>query len=190
MINGSTEGIWAEFGDRIRGYIARRVPGPADVDDILQEVFARIHAGLPSLKEGDRLEAWLFQIARRAVLDHFRRTARRRRGGELSRELADAGSPAGIAAEVASWLEPMMSRLRGEDREALKLTEREGLTQGQLARRLGVSLSGAKSRVQRARRRLKEILLECCHIEWDRRGNAVDYTRRRKSCGPGACGCD
>jgi RNA polymerase sigma-70 factor (ECF subfamily) len=187
MIRGSTETIWKQFGDRIRGFIARRVREPADVDDLVQEVFARIHTGVGRLKDGDRLEAWLFQVARRAVLDHFRRQARR--GSELPAELSGPQSPDGTDAEVASWLEPMMTLLAAEDREALKLTEREGLTQGQLARRLGLSLSGAKSRVQRARQRLKGVLLECCHIEWDRRGNAVGYTRRSKTCGLGPCSC-
>jgi RNA polymerase sigma factor (sigma-70 family) len=73
MSKASTETLWARFGDRLRAFIATRVKGETDVEDVLQEVFAKIHAGLGRLNESEKLEAWLFQVARHAVLDHFRR---------------------------------------------------------------------------------------------------------------------
>jgi RNA polymerase sigma-70 factor (ECF subfamily) len=90
---------------------------------------------------------------------------------------------------VASWLDPMMALLPEEDREVLRRADLEGLTQKELAARLGLSVTGAKSRVQRARKRLKEVLLGCCHVEMDRRGNAIDYTRKGRDCGPCRCSC-
>ena len=75
-------------------------------------------------------------------------------------------------------------------REALLLTEYEGLTQQQLAERVGISLSGAKSRVQRGREKLKQILLDCCHVELDRRGGIIDYQGQCDCCANGHCGPD
>jgi RNA polymerase sigma-70 factor (ECF subfamily) len=63
-------------------------------------------------------------------------------------------------------------------REAVVLTDLEGLTQKELAGRLSISLSGAKSRVQRGRQKLKEMLLDCCRFEFDRRGGVVDCEPR------------
>ena len=69
----------------------------------------------------------------------------------------------------------MIQELPAKYQEALRLTEFEGLTQNALAQRLGLSLPGAKSRVQRAKEQLKEILLQCCHFEFDRLGKIIDY---------------
>ncbi len=179
----TTDAIWTAFSGRLRGFIAKRVRKDVDIDDILQDVFTKIHAGLGGLKEGEKLEAWLFQVTRRAIVDHFRK----RQAVELPEDVAEKDVPKDISAEVASWLEPMMSLIPEEDREALRLTELEGLPQKDLAARLGLSVTGARSRVQRARAKLKEAVLDCCHIEMDRRGNAIDYTRKSGSCGPCSC---
>jgi len=188
MSKGSTEAVWTRFSDRLRGFIATRVRDQADIEDILQEVFAKIHAGLVGLKETEKLEAWLFQVARRAILDHFRSRAGKRRTSELPEDVAEETAGATISKVVASWLDPMMALLSDEDREALRCSDLEGLTQKELAALLGLSVTGAKSRVQRARQRLKEVLLDCCYVEMDRCGNAIDYTRKRRDCGP--CSCD
>lgn len=179
----TTDALWTAFSGRLRGFIAKRVREDVDIDDILQDVFAKIHAGLGELSDEEKLEAWLFQLTRRAIVDHYRK----RRDLELPEDLAEKPDSKDISAEVASWLDPMMSLIPDEDREALRLTDMEGLSQKELAAKLGLSLTGAKSRVQRARVRLKEAVLDCCHIEMDRRGKPIDYTKRRDDCGP--CGC-
>lgn len=183
----STDAIWARFSGRLRAFIARRVRDESDLEDVLQEVFVRIHAGLGSLRADEKLEAWLFGVARRAVVDHFRGRSGKRRAADLPKEPAEPAAAGDVAAEVASWLVPMMELLPEEDREALRLTDLEGLSQKALAARLGLSATGARSRVQRARRRLRETLLDCCHIELDRRGRAIAYTRRRAPCA--SCSC-
>ena len=102
MSKASTETLWARFGDRLRAFIATRVKGETDVEDVLQEVFAKIHAGLGRLNESEKLEAWLFQVARHAVLDHFRRRSGKRRSSELREDLAEATHEDDRTAEVAS----------------------------------------------------------------------------------------
>ena len=183
----TTEAVWAAFSDRLRGFIAKRVRNGSDVDDILQDVFAKIHAGLGRLRDDQKLEAWLFQVARRAILDHLRARSGTRRAGGVPADLAERRTSADLSAEVASWLDPMMGLLPEDDREALRLADLEGLSQKDLAARFGVSLTAAKSRVQRARARLKTAVLDCCHLEMDRRGTPVDYTKKRDDCGPCAC---
>lgn len=183
----STEAVWARFSERLRGFIARRVKGEADIEDVLQDVFAKIHTGLGGLKQPENLEAWLFKVARRAILDHLRNRSGKRRGGELPEVAAEEGTDLTMTKAVASWLQPMMELLPEADRNVLRYMDLEGLSQKDLAARLGLSVTGAKSRVQRARRRLKDAVLHCCHLEMDRRGNPIDYTRKRRDCG--ACSC-
>jgi RNA polymerase sigma-70 factor, ECF subfamily len=71
-------------------------------------------------------------------------------------------------------------------RRAIELTDLEGLTQAAAAERLGLSLPGAKSRVQRGRARLKDMLLRCCEIETDRRGRVIAFEARD---GEGCASC-
>jgi RNA polymerase sigma-70 factor (ECF subfamily) len=184
----STASVWTQFGDRLRRFIAKRLREESDIEDVLQEVFTKIHAGLGTLKHSQKLEAWLFQVARRAIHDHLRRCSLKRRPGELPEEIAEKTPPPTVISEVASWLEPMMDLLPREDRLALRLADLDGLPQKELASRWGISGTAAKSRVQRARRRLKEVLLECCHIEVDRRGNAIGYRPREGNCRSCSCG--
>ena len=181
----TTASIWTAFGDRVRGFIRRRVREEADVDDILQDVFIKIHAGLPGLRDDARLEAWLFRVARRAVVDHVRRRGRNAAGLPPAE---DSPSSKDVTAQVASWLEPLMDGLSEEDREALRAADLEGRPQKALAEKLGLSPTAVRSRVQRARRRLREALLACCHVERDRRGNAVDWAPRGGGCG--SCSCE
>ena len=74
---GDTSLMWAEFAGRLRAFLARRVPPGIEADDVLQEVFLRVMRHLPSLREADRLEAWLFQIARNTLHDAMRARQRR-----------------------------------------------------------------------------------------------------------------
>lgn len=179
----TTDAVWKDFSGRLRGFIAKRVREDTDIDDILQAVFAKIHAGRGELQDEDKLEAWLFQVARRAIIDHYRI----RRVMDLPADVADKTTAKTVSAEVASWLDPMMSLIPEQDREVLRQADLEGMSQKELAQRLGLSLTAAKSRVQRARKRLKDAVLDCCHIEMDRRGNAIDYSKKRDNCGPCSC---
>jgi RNA polymerase sigma-70 factor, ECF subfamily len=77
--------------------------------------------------------------------------------------------------ELAQCLRPFIDSLPDHYREAVELSELRGLSQRETADRLGLSLSGAKSRVQRARQRLEELVLACCQVEFDSRGEIMDY---------------
>jgi RNA polymerase sigma-70 factor (ECF subfamily) len=188
-----------DLRDRLRAFIAARVRNPADVDDIVQDVFLRAYRRLNSLESSERFVAWVYQIARNAIVDHYRAAATRRESPlEAATALAeveaslpwadDDRDAAQLRRELASCLTPLMDALPPDHRQAIHLTEIEGVTQRAAADRLGISVSGMKSRVQRARRGLKDRLLECCRIELDRRGGIVEYAQREESCQ--SCGAE
>jgi len=180
----SIDAIWTAFAEPLRRFIRRRVRDDADADDLLQIVFGKIHAGLSDLADSERLPAWIFQIARRTLIDHFRGRASAPAFVDLPEGLADDSEPPSALNELAECIRPMIDRLPDPYRQALTLTELEGRTQRELADALSLSLSGAKSRVQRGREQLKGLLLACCHVEVDRRGGVVDYEPRQ-----GCSGC-
>lgn len=196
-----TEAVWRAFFAPLRAFVSRRVNGIEDADDILQDVFVRIHRGLGSLRQKESVSAWLFQITRNAIVDHYR--ARLKLEQPLAGD-ADAPAPAdgdseeqsGLS-ELSACVAPTIAALPGKYRDALVMTDLNGMTQQEAARRLGVSLSGMKSRVQRGRKQIKGMLLACCRVELDRLGGIVDIAPRDNGgCGvcddgcKGARGCD
>jgi RNA polymerase sigma-70 factor (ECF subfamily) len=163
------EAIWRDFGGRLLGFIARRVPDGDIAEDILQDVMLRIHRHAGELEHAPALSAWVHQIARNAIADHYRRAPVRRErpaGFDLDRDEQALPEPisAELHSELAECLGPLLGQLPAKQREALTLTELEGLTQASAAARLGLSTSGMKSRVQRARAQLKQMLVACCEM--------------------------
>lgn len=192
----TTDSAWAELHTSIRAFIARRVRQPADADDIVQQVFLRVHQALPTLRQADKLHAWIYQVTRRTIADYYRAPAQRREvpaglgadivPGEQSDVIADEPEDTALQ-ELSACLKPLMGTLSVRDQEALRIIEFEGLTQVEAARRLGVSVSGMKSRVQRARLRLRSALDDCCRIALDRRGGVLKYEGRTGQCDPASC---
>jgi RNA polymerase sigma-70 factor (ECF subfamily) len=182
MLEGhDTESLWSQFHRPLGAFLAKRVRRPADVEDVLQEVFVRIHKRIDTLERSERVAAWIFQIARNALVD-FERVRATRAGvaadeAELEALVADEGDAP--PTELVGCVRPMVEALPEPYREAVRLTELDGLGQAEAAERAGVSLSGMKSRVQRGRERLKNMILDCCHVELDARGGIVDHARCR-----------
>ena len=168
------ESVWDQFSDRLRSFIRARVPDEETAEDILQDVFVRIHAKVGTLQDLGKLESWLYQITRNVIIDYYRS---RRPTEQLFETLGSSEEvyEEALVTRLASDVREMVEALPEPYREALVLTSYEGLSQKELAKRLGLSYSGAKSRVQRARERVKDMLMTCCHFEFDRRGTVIDY---------------
>jgi RNA polymerase sigma-70 factor (ECF subfamily) len=173
MTTTTAEARWA-FGSEVERYVRRRIPA-SDAEDVVQDVWLRFHERLGALRDDERIAPWLFRIARSVVVDHLRR---RRPGAELPDVPDEREADDNHNETVASWLPAMLESLPEPYRQALRLVEIDGVAQSELATRLGLSPSGAKSRVQRARRMLVDALRDCCHVELDRRGNVVDWRSR------------
>jgi RNA polymerase sigma-70 factor, ECF subfamily len=186
----TTEQAWEAFHAPLHQFIRRRVADEATAEDVLQEVFLKIHEHGRSLKDVKRLESWIYQITRNLIIDYYRSRYHRMTTLDdvevldLAEELPDDD----IVSALLPCIRAMVLALPDQDRQALVLTEYQGLTQKELGERLGLSFSGAKSRVQRAREKLKQELLACCHFELDRRGHILDYQPRCNSCEQSACG--
>ncbi len=190
MIDRAARGAWRDLEAKLRPFIARRVHAEVDVDDVVQDVFLRMQRGLAGLRDEERFGAWVYQVARTAIVDHQRRAVKHRvADGEVLKEEApeiDEDDRA-VERELASYVAPFVAMLPSPYREALTLTELEGLTQKEAADMIGISLSGMKSRVQRGRQQLRKALEDCCHIALDARGRVVSYEPRADGRLPDSC---
>lgn len=181
---------WLQTTARLRAFVGRRVSSAADAEDIVQGVLLRLQESAGGLRNQDRVEPWLFRAARNAVVDHYRA------GGKLTPmpdPQPDNSSPQeaddhnSVQQAVAAYLLLLMTRLPLPYREALILTELKGLTQAEAAELIGISLSGMKSRVQRGRQRLRQMLDACCAITLDTRQRVLDCQPRSGSPCGGDC---
>jgi RNA polymerase sigma-70 factor (ECF subfamily) len=166
---------WQAHRDALFRFVLLRVRDETAAEDIVQEVLLKAHARQGALREPSKLRAWLYQITRNEIIDYYRL---RKPSEAISNELIQGDTREEdnrAQRELARCLEPLLDELSEPCRQALRLADFEGTKQREVASRLGLSLSGAKSRVQRARKMLKDVLLKCCRVELDRRGRVVDY---------------
>jgi len=187
VIDNDTRCAHRELEERLRPFVARRVP-KSDVDDVLQDVFLRAQRALPDLRDEEHFGPWMYRVARSAIAESHRQRARHPVLGAEDAEppaVTEGSDPTPLETEVAEYLVPLISRLPSPYREALTLTELNGLTQQAAADALGISLSGAKSRVQRGREKLRALLGECCRIGVDARGRVIDCEPLQ----PNSCKC-
>lgn len=178
-----TRDNWQVFDSNLRQFIKRRVQNEYDAEDILQDVLFKVHCNLSKLEDPDKLLPWIYQIARHGIVDYYR-------SRKIALPLSDLlENPAGEAfadnfnEEITPCIKPIMEDLPERYRQALSLVYIEGMTQREVAENLGLSISGAKSRVQRGREKLKKKLLDCCRFEFDTTGNILDYQHKEQSCG-------
>ena len=167
----------------LRGYLRRRVGDSAVIDDLIQDVFVKAAATIAANRAPRNLTAWLYAVARTTVVDHYRSV--RSDITALDDDLPDTSlaDDEAFHQELATCLRPLTLQRPALYRDTLIAIDLEGRTMATLAKEQGLSLSAIKSRASRARRMLKEKLLECCDVETSN-GAVTDYSHRV----PGACG--
>lgn len=173
-----TADVYSQFKEKLERFIRSRVRHGTDADDILQDVFLKVHQSLPNLKQNEKLQSWLYTIARNAVTDHFRK-----KKASIAHETTEGPESPIEQKDLLECMWPFVSQLPEKYRVAIQYCDIEGHTQSQLAGREKISIPGAKSRLQRARAMLRELFTSCCHIETDRYGNVVEHIPK------GQCAC-
>lgn len=169
------ESLWDEHYEEIQKFVRRRTKSDADAEDIVQNVFIKAYQGMSLLKEEDKSRAWLFQIARNCIVDHYRKARRTEPLPETMQLAQEEPMDDGDSLEAAEDMRSILSYLPEKYREALELADLKGMSQKQLSEYLNISYSGAKSRVQRGRELVKVMMNSCCKIVADPYGNIVEY---------------
>jgi RNA polymerase sigma-70 factor, ECF subfamily len=166
--------IWKEFNTELKRFICQKVNHGDHCNDILQDVYLKIFINIGKVEKAQNIRAYLYRVANNAVVDYYRRTCENI-ATDAAPAMAQDSEVSAIDNEyrLADCLRPMIESLPQIYRDALVFTELEGLTQKQFSEKTGISLSGAKSRVQRAKEKLKEEIIRCCEYEFDKYGNIL-----------------
>jgi RNA polymerase sigma factor, SigZ family len=179
-MNELLETIWRENHDQLLAFINKRIKNKEESEDILQEVFIKILSKIGTLKDNSKLQAWVYQMTRNAIIDFIRK----KKFQEMEDEIKDIEDETNENAmnEATGWIGKYVDALPETYREAVILYELKGKSQKEIADQLGISYTNARSRIQRGRLLLKKNLTDCCTFNVDVYGNIIDYHSRPKDC--------
>ncbi len=173
-MKNSTTDIWDHFSESLRHFILKKVKNESLADDLLQETFIRIHSKIDSLRDETKVQSWIFQIARNIINDHYRKS-----GAQLLANIPESveNEPESDE-EMTEAIQDMvlfMEDLPKPDCQALCQVEFEGISIKDYAAKSGISYTGAKSRLARARHKLSDLLMNCCRYEFDKYGTVLSH---------------
>ncbi|WP_139959546.1 sigma-70 family RNA polymerase sigma factor [Flavicella sediminum] len=173
-----TEKIWKEFSNSLLKFILSKVKNPTVADDILQEVFIKIHLQKETLQKKDRLKSWIFTICNNTINDYFRKHTL-----ATTNELKEAADTSkNENHDAKDCLLPLILNLPKHYKEALLLSELKGWKQQAVADQLKISLPAAKSRILRGREALKKGFIACCDYTLDEHGHLIGEHKDKADC--------
>jgi len=170
-----------EYSSQLRGFLSSRMRNKADVDDVHQEVLIKTFRYFKRIKEANKFKSWLYKTARTTLIDYYRKSDR-----YSSEELFDIEDEKeesrGVEEELAICLKPFLKTLPEKYRKPLEAVELQNVSQKDLAKKMGISYSGLKSRVQRGRQMLQQRYKDCCEYEFDVRGGVISFKHNASGC--------
>lgn len=173
--------VWTEYRSALSAFLHSRISNPSDAEDVLQDVLLKTHRNYGSLRDGDSLKSWLFQIANNAIIDFYR--SKKNARGLNQEDLWYEGIEDNEKHILEDCVAPFIDALPEEAGLLLRRIELEGASQKDMAEQLGISYSTLKSRVQSSRAKLLKLFQNCCDFSVDGRGNVIGYQSKAPSCG-------
>ena len=170
--------IFNQYHDRLKRFVTITVKNDWVVDDIVQEVFVRAHSKIDTLKDHHKIGSWLFRIAYRQCMDHYRKESR-----NTQKEIVDfRGVNTSDSSTTERRLEQhqmsicvqnQMLLLPENYRTVIWLFDVLGFTLKEIADILELSVENVKIRLHRARKKFKSILKQKCTFDKDERNVLV-----------------
>lgn len=164
--------IWTEYSDELFRFIVSKSKDPELSKEIVQDTLIKAYETRHTLKDITKLKSWLFTIARHKLIDKYR--------DKFIFEVFDEQQHDHEAAEyqeadtqISECLASLANKLPDLYKDAVVMSDLEGNKQKVVAEKLGLSLSGTKSRVQRGRQLLKDNLFACCPLTFNSTGQPV-----------------
>lgn len=160
-----TQKIWNRFGEELYFFILKKVKDKNAANDIFQNSFLKIHKNLSKLKKEEKTKAWVFQIARNEIVNHFNKES-----VYLEQLNTNKETPLEKYQHICCF-DKFINDLPKIYREVIELVYIKGHKQKDVAGILDISLENVKARIRRAKDILKKNFNECCKYEFDKNGN-------------------
>lgn len=175
----TTTSIWIEFSESLKRFIFSRVKNEEIANDLLQEVFVKIHLKVGTIKKQESMKSWVFTITNNVILDYFKKNTK---SSPILSEIPAIVDENHKEHSAIDCLKPLIENLPSTYSKAMLLSEIEGLKQAEVAKKLNISLSGAKSRIQRGRNLLKQGFIDCCDYKLNESGHLTGEHKSKKDC--------
>ncbi len=172
------EEIWTDLHQELKNFIFSKVRDIDTSEDILQDVFLKIHLNIHTLSDCSKLTSWVYQITRNSVADHYRKTNFEVQIDGL--DFAEQENEEPLYLSLSNCINQKIRKLSEKYKQAILLTYFDKYAQITLSEKLNISYSGAKTRVQRGREKLKELIVDCQNVETDNNGNIIGYQNSQK----------
>jgi len=176
--------LYKQYYSKLLSFINSKVRNIHDAEDILSEVFIKIHNNIDKLDSNEKLTSWIYTITRNTIIDFYRKNNKTPPLQEFKEEsnVDEKKEEKSIHDELSNCLKPMINSLPDNYKEVLLLSEIKGLKQSEVAKELGLSAANAKSLIFRGKKKIKEKLFECCSYEYDSLGNVIEYKAKGENC--------
>jgi RNA polymerase sigma-70 factor, ECF subfamily len=177
MKNSTLYNAVSDIAPSLRSFFGRRISQPEEADDLTQETLAKALRAIAAAREVECVRAWVFGIARRTLADYYRCRAIIDTTAESHVMACDAKSDlrAVLTCSARCYLETLPSIYR----DPVYLADYEGFSHAEVADKLGLSLSAAKSRIRRGKLMVRRMMEACCRFQYDPLGNVISYELRR-----------
>lgn len=175
--------IWNEFSSELYKYINSNVKNKYDTEDILQDIFVKIYNNIDEVDDQSKLKSWIYRITKNTIIDYYRKKKDISVDIEkFEKGLEEDNNSDNMNEEISKCLEKMIFELPKKYQEVIELYDMKGMKHKEISEELDITISCSKMRVQRAKAKLKEILLECCDFKVDAFGNIIDYKQKNTEC--------
>lgn len=164
--------VWEQYKSSLYGFILKRVPDEQEAKDLLQDVLLKSYQYCSKGKTVLHLKAWLYKITSNTIVDHYKSTGKSQ---PLEFDLIDIENDNSLIGEASEYIKALLQLLPEDYAVPLAMYDLDGIDQKTIADKLRLSLPNTKSRIQRARIKLKERFLECCAVAFDDNGEMISF---------------
>jgi RNA polymerase sigma-70 factor (ECF subfamily) len=164
--------IWEEYKSSLFGYIKKRVTDEDDAKDILQDVLLKSYQYCSNGKTVLYLKSWLYKITHNTIIDYHKKN---NKTISFAVDFVERESEKSIIGEASDYIKVLLKLLPNDYATPLYMSDIDGTDQKTIAENLGLTLPNTKSRIQRARVKLKERFLECCVVSFGESGEMVSF---------------
>ena len=171
--------FYEELNQKVREYVKSLTADRGQIDEVTQEALLKIHKSIGTLQDQRKLTSWLKRIVYTSLIDYHRRRKKHNTEAVNETNVEENNYNEGNEA-LMQCIETLLKILPDEQRELLEAVELKGISQTQYASERNIPLSTIKSRVQRAKQKIKQQIVNNCFLKLDSYGNVIDYQLPKK----------
>jgi RNA polymerase sigma-70 factor (ECF subfamily) len=175
--NDEASSLWMDYKLGLHFYILKKVKDQDLANELSHEVLTKLYNSCCSGNEIKNVRSWIFQIAHNTTIDYLKKQSK------ISYEVPENSNDEenSFYQEARELINPLLKLIPEKYATPLLMANIQGLKQDEVSKKLGLSLTATKSRIQRARKLLKDLFIECCHMETDNDGTLISL-QAKKSC--------